>query len=131
MKTSQSVGEVRRFLGMTNQLNKFSPLITEKSKPLRDLLAKKTEWVWGHEQASSFQAVKEELSTASILGRYNPSTETLVAADASSFGLGGVICQRQEKWYSFLRRQSSYTKRPSFRDTCKVAFRTPWNIEMS
>ena len=57
IKTPQIVGEVHRFLGMTNQLNKFSPLITEKSKPLRNLLAKKTEWVWGHEQASSFQAV--------------------------------------------------------------------------
>ena len=100
MKTPQSVGEVRRFLGLTNQLNKFSPLITEKSKPLKDLLAKKTEWVWGHEQASSFQAVKEELSTASTLGRYNPSAETLVAADASSFGLGAVICQRQENGQS-------------------------------
>ena len=72
MKTPPSVGEVCRFLGMTNQLNKFSQLITENCKPLRDLLAKKTEWVWGHEQASSFQAVKEELSTTSTLGRYNP-----------------------------------------------------------
>ena len=45
MKTPQSAGEVCRFLGMTNQLNKFSPLITEKSELLRDLLAKKTEWV--------------------------------------------------------------------------------------
>ncbi len=40
MKPPQSVPEVRRFLGMVNQLNKFSPLITERSKPLRELLCK-------------------------------------------------------------------------------------------
>ena len=96
MKTPQSVGEVRRFLGMTNQLNKFTPHIAEKSKPLRDLLAKNTEWIWGDKQALSFQAIKDELTIANTLGRYNLNVETVIAADASSFGLGAVICQHQE-----------------------------------
>ena len=34
MITPQCVADVRRFLGMVNQLNKFSPLIAEKSKPI-------------------------------------------------------------------------------------------------
>ena len=36
----EKVGDVRRFLGMVNQLNKFTPHLAETTKPLRDLLVK-------------------------------------------------------------------------------------------
>ena len=35
----QSVSDLRRFLGMINQLGKFSPNISELSQPLRELLS--------------------------------------------------------------------------------------------
>ena len=40
------VGDIRRFLGMVNQLNKFTPNLADKTKPLNDLLVKKNQWVW-------------------------------------------------------------------------------------
>ena len=40
MPTPKSVSDVRRFLGMANQLGKFLPSLAEISKPLRDLLSK-------------------------------------------------------------------------------------------
>ena len=36
--TPKNVGDIRRFLGMVNQLGKFSPNLSEKTRPLRDLL---------------------------------------------------------------------------------------------
>ena len=44
------VGDIRRFLGMVNQLNKFTPNLADKTKPLNNLLVKKNQWVWGDVQ---------------------------------------------------------------------------------
>ena len=46
METPKDQSELRRFLGMVNQLNKFQPQIVELSKPLRDLLSTKNHWSW-------------------------------------------------------------------------------------
>ena len=47
MGTPRSVTELRRFMGMVNQLGKFTPRIAEISQPLRELLSSKRSWVWG------------------------------------------------------------------------------------
>lgn len=49
MKEPTTVTEVRRFLGMANQMSKFTPELAEKAKPLRDLLAKKKPVVVGRQ----------------------------------------------------------------------------------
>ena len=79
MKSPTSVPELRRFLGMANQLGKFSSNLAEFTKPLRELLSKESTWVWNDAQEQAFSKVKEEL--------YNPLSPTKIAADASSYGL--------------------------------------------
>ena len=37
----KNIREVRSFLGMVNQLSKFTEHLADKTKPLRDLLSKK------------------------------------------------------------------------------------------
>ena len=41
MKSPENVSELRRFLGMANQLGKFSPNLATITQPLRELLSKK------------------------------------------------------------------------------------------
>ena len=41
MKQPKNITELRRFLGMVNQLTKFSPHLADQTKPLRDLLRTK------------------------------------------------------------------------------------------
>ena len=53
--------ELRRFLGMANQLGKFSPNLAEMTQPLRELLSNKSTWHWDLAQEQAFQRVKTEL----------------------------------------------------------------------
>ena len=46
MKELAIVSEVRRFLGMVNQLAWFSPQLAYRTKTLRDLLSPKNNWAW-------------------------------------------------------------------------------------
>ena len=113
MKPPSSITELRRFMGMVNQMSKFSPNIAQISKPLRDLLSTKNSWAWTGSQEESFRKLKEELSSTRVLALYNVAAKTKISADASSYGLGAVLLQQQEdKWrpVAFASRSLSETE---------------------
>ena len=66
-QTPRNVGDIRRFLGMCNHLSKFTPNLAEKTKPLRELLNKRSQWMWGQPQQTAFEEVKKILMTSPIL----------------------------------------------------------------
>ena len=95
VKTPQTTKDGRRFLGMLNQMIKFVPNLVDTTKPLRDLLSTKNQWVWEQLQEEAFNEAKTILSSAPVLTLFNPNLETTVSSDASSFKLGTVLLQTQ------------------------------------
>ena len=93
--TPTSVGEVRRFLGMVNQLSKFSPNLADHTHPLRELLGKDRTWVWEDAQQQAFETVKQMLVASPVLALFDANLETILSADASSYGFGAVLLQKQ------------------------------------
>ena len=59
MAEPTGVPELRRFLGMVNQLMKFCPNLAEKTHALRELLRKQNAWIWGQRQKDAFNALAD------------------------------------------------------------------------
>ena len=75
------------------------------------LLGKKSTWLWGPEQDTAFTNVKKELTKPTVLALYNPEAPTKVCADASSYGLGAVLMQKQgREWKPIAYASRSMTE---------------------
>ena len=131
MKAPSSVSELRRFLGMTNQLGKFSSNLAEMTKPLRELLTKQSTWLWGPTQEDAFHKIKDELSSNRILAWYDPAADTKVSADASAYGLGAVLLQIQGgQWKPVVYASRSLTETESrYAQIEKEALASTWACE--
>ena len=97
----QNIKELRRFMGMANQMAKFNPNLAEASAPLRSLLSTKSQWVWTAEHTDSFKKVKSVIMSPQTLKLYDVSRPTKLRVDGSK--LNGVSCvlyqQHGENWH--------------------------------
>ena len=131
MSPPTNISELRRFMGMVNQLGKFSQNLADLTQPLRQLLSKKSTWLWGPEQDLAFAKVKAELTKPTVLVLYSPQAPTKVCADASSYGLGAVLMQKSKtEWRPVAYASRSMTETEKrYAQIEKEALATTWACE--
>lgn len=93
LKAPTNVTELRQFLGIVNYLGRFLPNLSQVTQPLNELRKNDRAWIWDSAQQEAFIKVKDMITSTPVLAFYQLGKPTLVSADASSYGIGGVIMQ--------------------------------------
>ena len=94
-----NVREMRCFVGMVNQLEKFIPNCADIICPLTELLSTKQAWQWGTPQDEAFSKIKQLLTEPRVLTLYDTSAATKISADVSSYGVGAALLQHSnQQW---------------------------------
>ncbi|GJT94049.1 reverse transcriptase domain-containing protein [Tanacetum coccineum] len=96
--------EVRQFLGLAGYYRRFIKGFLKIAKPLTELTQKNKKYIWGENQESAFQLLKQKLCEAPILALPEGNNDFVVYCDASLQGLGAVLMQR-EKVIAYASRQ--------------------------
>lgn len=107
----KNVHNVRQFIGLASFFRKFIKNFATIAKPLTGLLKNNAPWKWGEEQHQAFENLKTQLVSRPVLALYNPSLYTELHTDASKWGVGGMLLQKQEggdlKPVAYYSRQTS------------------------
>nr|GEU34727.1 putative reverse transcriptase domain-containing protein [Tanacetum cinerariifolium] len=98
------IREVRQFLGLVAYYQIFIEGFSKIAKSLTELTQKNKKYIWGENQESVFQLLKQKLCEASILALPEGNDDFVVYCDASHQCLGAVLMQR-EKDIAYASRQ--------------------------
>ncbi|GJR33726.1 reverse transcriptase domain-containing protein [Tanacetum coccineum] len=96
--------EIHQFLRLTSYYRRFIKDFLKIAKSLTELTQKNKKYIWGEDQESAFQLLKQKLCEALILALPNGNDDFVVYRDASNQGLGAVLMQR-EKVIAYASRQ--------------------------
>ncbi|GJR42417.1 putative reverse transcriptase domain-containing protein [Tanacetum coccineum] len=111
--------EIRQFLGLTGYYRRFIEGFSKIAKPLTELTQKNKKYIWGEDQESAFQLLKQKLCEALILALPERNNDFVIYCDASLQGLGACtvftdhkslyhildqkeLNMRQHRWLEFL-----------------------------
>ena len=101
-RPTQTVSEVKSFMGLVNFTGRFIPNLATLGEPLNRLMKKEQLFMWGKEQEAVFVKLKEVLANSSTLAYFDVNAKTQVIADATPVGLGAVLVQKQGEDYTII-----------------------------
>ncbi|GKB12459.1 putative reverse transcriptase domain-containing protein [Tanacetum coccineum] len=88
--------EIRQFLGLVGYYHRFIKDFSKIEKSLTELTLKNKKYIWGENQESAFQLLKQKQCEAPILALPEENDDFVVYFDASHQGLGAVLMQREK-----------------------------------
>ncbi|GFX23070.1 retrovirus-related Pol polyprotein from transposon opus [Trichonephila clavipes] len=98
-KQKETVGSLRKFLGLLNFYRRFLPKAAEQQYLLSEFLkgskGKKDSKPlnWSSEAITAFQGCKQALADAALLAHPSPSAPLALHVDASDYAIGGALHQ--------------------------------------
>lgn len=127
----KNVRSLRSFLGLISWYRRFIKNFAKISAPLTYLLKKSQRWEWNSEQQIAFETLKGKLQMAPILACPEFNTQFTLQVDASDFGLGAALTQKQggkEVAIAFASRLLTLQER-KFSTTEKECLALVWGIK--
>jgi hypothetical protein len=104
-----NITELRRFMGMVEELSDFSSIISKAATPLRQLLSLSHDFVWTSDHDLAFNHVKEALTSPPILKQFDPNLETALHTDASrQNGLGYALLPHHPEGWRLVQCRSRF-----------------------
>ena len=92
--TPTTVKECQRFIGMATYLAKYISHLTDLTAPIRQVITSDEGFHWTDDADNAFKEIKKILVSPRVLKLFDAKHETAVYADASKFGLGAVLMQK-------------------------------------
>lgn len=110
-----TIKQIQSFLGLTGYFRKFIEGYSTIARPMSDLLRKDSKFAFGMEQKGAFSALKTKLSENPVLKIFDQKAETELHTDASKYGFGAVLMQRNnddQQWHPvyFMSTKTSPTE---------------------
>lgn len=87
--------ELRMFLGQALYFQDYIPNLQVLAAPLYDLLKKGVAFSWSDVEQTSFEKIKDALTSDTILAHPTEDGQLVLRTDASSVGSGGVLLLRR------------------------------------
>ncbi|GJS90494.1 putative reverse transcriptase domain-containing protein [Tanacetum coccineum] len=88
--------QIHQFLELTSYYRRFIKDFSKITKALTELTQKNRKYIWGEDQESAFQLLKQKLCEAPILSIPEGNDDFVVYYDASHQGLGAVLMQKEK-----------------------------------
>jgi hypothetical protein len=103
----RNVRDVRAFLALADYYRSFIKDFAAMRKPLTLLTRKDTKFNWSEPQQSSFDSLKEALTSASVPAQPEFDKPFILSCDASNYAISAILSQEhegKEKPLSFVNR---------------------------
>lgn len=131
MKPPKDISGLRRFLGLTSYYRRFIKGYARIAQPLNTRLKKGKIYNWDQDCQQAFDELKKKLISKPILEFSDFSKPFYIHTDASNFGIGAVLTQRdednKERVISYLSRTQSKAER-KYTVTEKECLAVVWAI---
>ena len=88
--------EIKKFLGIATYFRRLIRNYSQRSAPLRELMAKDAVFAWSDKQEQSFCDIRDTLCSAPVLGYPNRNKPLRVILDACATGLGYILVNVNE-----------------------------------
>ncbi|KAI3642374.1 hypothetical protein MP228_011929 [Amoeboaphelidium protococcarum] len=113
--TPKNVKDVMMFHGFVNFYRKFIPHFADLTRPLTQLLKKDVAFTWDAEKQHAFDSLKKMFNSNIVLSHPDEEKPFVVEADASDYGIAGVLSQQSDsgefKPVAFYSRQLNPAER--------------------
>ncbi|UYV82368.1 hypothetical protein LAZ67_21001831, partial [Cordylochernes scorpioides] len=91
----KNLQQLRSFLGLSSYYRRFIKNYADIARPLNSLLSEGTKFQWNTDQERAFQKLKNALTSKPVLGHFDDDAPTELHTDASGYGIGAVLAQKQ------------------------------------